>query len=107
MVVRATLAEVDVLRRDPHEAIEVFRASVLPALHGEDGYEGCYLLLSPEGKLLVLTFWADEEAAHASRVSGFYEEQVAKFTDLVVYRAEPGRESYDVVVADTPEVAVR
>jgi heme-degrading monooxygenase HmoA len=107
MVVRATLAEVDVLRRDPAEAIDVFRASVLPALHDEDGYEGCYVLLSDEGKLLVLSFWTDEEAAHASRESGFYEQQIAKFADLVVYRAEPGRESYDVMIADTPEVAVR
>jgi heme-degrading monooxygenase HmoA len=64
------------------------------------------VLLSQEGKLLVLSFWDSDESARASRLSGFYEAQIAKFSDLVVYRADPGREAYDVVVADAPEVAV-
>jgi heme-degrading monooxygenase HmoA len=106
MVVRATPAEIDVVRSDPNDAIAVFRDSVIPALHGEEGYEGCYVLLSQEGKLLVLSFWDSDESARASRLSGFYEAQIAKFSDLVVYRADPGREAYDVVVADAPEVAV-
>jgi heme-degrading monooxygenase HmoA len=107
MVVRATLAEVDVVRRDPNDAIAVFRESVVPALHEEDGYEGCYVLLSDEGKLLVLTFWSSEEAAEATRASGFYQAQIAKFTsDLVVFNAAPGREAYEVVVAEAPQGAV-
>ncbi len=107
MVVRATKAEIDVVRTNPRDAIELFEASVLPALHEQEGYEGCYVLLSQEGKMLVLSFWESDEAARASRLSGFYEEQIEKFSDLVVYRAEPGREAYDVVVAETPhELAV-
>jgi heme-degrading monooxygenase HmoA len=106
MVVRATEAEIDVVRTDPKHAIALFEVSVLPALREEDGYEGCYVLLSPEGKMLVLTFWESEEAATATRVSGFYEAQIEKFAEIVVYRQEPGRETYDLVVAEAPEVAI-
>ena len=69
---------------------------MVPALHEQDGYEGCYVLLSEDGKMLILSFWESNEAAHATRVSGFYQDQVAKFSDLVVYRQAPGREAYDV-----------
>jgi heme-degrading monooxygenase HmoA len=106
MVVRATEAEIDVVRKSPDDAIVVFEESVLPALRDQDGYQGCYVLLSEEGKMLVLTFWEDRQAARETRRSGFYEEQVAKFTDLVLYRQEPGREMYDVVVAEAPQAAV-
>jgi heme-degrading monooxygenase HmoA len=106
MVVRATEAEIDVVRTNPAEAIEVFRQSVIPALHEQEGYEGCYVLLSEEGKVLVLSFWESDEAATATWLSGFYQEQIERLSDLVVYRQAPGREAYDVVIAETPHDAV-
>jgi heme-degrading monooxygenase HmoA len=107
MVVRVTEAEIDVVRTNPADAIEVFKQSVISALHEQEGYEGCYVLLSEEGKVLVLTFWESNEAARATRLSGFYAEQIAKLADLVVFRQDPGREAYDVVVAEAPfEAAV-
>lgn len=106
MVVRATEAEIDVVRTNPAEAIEVFRRSVIPALHEQEGYEGCYVLLSEEGKLLVLSFWESNEAARATRLSGFYAEQIEKLGDLVVFRQAPGRGAYDVMIAETPHAAL-
>ena len=106
MVVRATEAEIDVVRMNPADAIALFKAAVVPALGQEEGYLGCYVLLSQEGKVLVLSFWESDDAARATRLSGFYQEQIEKFSDLVVYRATPGREAYDVVVAETPQEAV-
>lgn len=106
MVVRATEAEIDVVRTNPADAIALFRESVIPALHGQEGYEGCYVLLSEDGKMLILSFWESNEAARATRLSGFYQEQIDKFTDLVVYRQAPGREAYDVMIAETPHEAV-
>lgn len=106
MVVRATEAEIDVVRTNPADAITLFRESVLPALHEEEGYEGCYVLLSEEGKMLVLTFWESDEAARATRLSGFYQQQIEKFSDVVFYRHDPGREAYDLVVAETPQGAI-
>ena len=102
MVVRATLAEIDLVRHGPERAIELFKESIVPALEKQDGYEGCYVLLSQEGKVMVLTFWSSDETARASRVSGFYQEQIEKLSDFVFFRAAPGREGYDVVVADSP-----
>ena len=106
MVVRATEAEIDVVRTNPADAIAVFKDRVIPALREEEGYEGCYVLLSEDGKLLVLSFWTSNEAARASRISGFYQAQIEKFSDLVVFRQAPGREAYDVVIAETPQEAI-
>ena len=102
MVARATIAELDFMRMSLEESTEVFRDSVVTALREQDGYEGCFVLVSPQGQALALTFWRDEEAADAGLVGGrsFYAEQLEKF--VTIYRAPPGRERYDVVVADFP-----
>ena len=102
MVARVTPAEVDLVRHSPTKAIEVFKESIVPALEDQEGYEGCYVLLSEEGKVLVLTFWSSDETARASRVSGFYQEQIERLSGFVFFRTAPGREAYDVVVADSP-----
>jgi heme-degrading monooxygenase HmoA len=106
VIARATIADIDTVRTSIDSAVELFRESVLPALHEQEGYQGVYVLLSPEGQALVLTFWETQEAAEAG-VAGarsFYDEQVEKF--VTVYRAPPGREMYDVVLAEEP-TAVR
>lgn len=107
MIARATTADIDTVRTSVEEAVEVFRESVLPALHEQPGYEGSYVLLSPEGKALVLTFWATAHDADEGLAGArsFYAEQVAKFA--TIYRSPPGRESYDVVLAEAPAAAVR
>jgi hypothetical protein len=60
------------------------------------------VLLSEEGKVVVVTLWSSRETADASRVSGFYQSQIEKLSDVVFFRAPPGREGYDVVVAEAP-----
>jgi heme-degrading monooxygenase HmoA len=102
MIARVTSAEIDPIRMTVDEAIEVFRDSVVPALHEQDGFEGVYVLLSPEGKVLALTFWCDEEAAEAGLAGGrsFYAEQIEKF--VTIYRSPPGRDTYDVAIAEAP-----
>jgi heme-degrading monooxygenase HmoA len=105
MVARATIAELDFVRMGLEESTDVFRDSVVSALREQDGYEGCVVLVSPQGQALALTFWRDEEAADAGLAGGrsFYAEQVEKF--VTIYRSPPGRETYDVVLADLPLVA--
>jgi heme-degrading monooxygenase HmoA len=105
MVARVTVAEIDPVRQDPRQAIERFESLLVPALHEQEGYEGCHVLLSEEGKVLVVTFWSSEETARATRESGFYQSQIDKLSDFVVYRSDPGREAYEVVVSDTPVTA--
>jgi heme-degrading monooxygenase HmoA len=101
MIARVTLAEIDAVRMSVPHAVELFEASVLPELAEQHGYEGCYVLTTPEGKALVMTLWTDESAATAGIAAGRYAAQVEKFVTLM--RAAPGRETYDVVVANTPE----
>ena len=50
MVARATLAEIDPSGSSIDDAVELFRESVVPALHEQDGYEGVYVLLSDGGQ---------------------------------------------------------
>jgi heme-degrading monooxygenase HmoA len=102
MVARATIAEIDFVRMSLESSAELFRESVVTALREQDGYEGSTVLVSPQGQALALTFWRDEEAADAGITGGrsFYAEQVEKF--VTIYRSPPGRETYDVVVADFP-----
>ena len=100
MVARVTLAEVDVVRQNLDRLVDFYKQSVLPSQHSQDGYEGGYVLTTPEGKALVMTFWRDEDAAEAGMASGFYDEQVQKF--VTVFKAPPGREMYNVAVADVP-----
>ena len=106
MIARVTLAEIDAVRMSVDQAVTLFRESVVPALREQEGYEGVYVLLSDEGKVLALTFWDSEEAAEAGIAGGrsFYAEQIEKFVTL--YRSPPGREMYDVVVADAPAVTL-
>ena len=100
MVARITLAEIDAVRMSIARAIDVFEETILPGLREEDGYEGCYVLTTPEGKAAVMTFWRDEESARRTIESGLYRTNVEKF--VTVLRAPPGRESYEVALADTP-----
>ena len=106
MIARVTLAEIDAVRMSVDQAVTLFRESVVPSLREQEGYEGVYVLLSDEGKVLALTFWDSEEAADAGIAGGrsFYAEQVEKFVTL--YRSPPGREEYNVVLADAPAVAI-
>jgi heme-degrading monooxygenase HmoA len=100
MVARVTLAEIDTLRMPLSEAIEVFESRIAPALREQKGFEGVYVLATPEGKALVMTLWHDAEAAEAGVASGLYAEQVEQY--VAVFRSPPGRELYDVVHAETP-----
>jgi heme-degrading monooxygenase HmoA len=106
MIARATSAEIDPVRMSIDVAVDLFRESVLSALREQEGFEGVYVLLSPTGKVLVVTFWESEEAAEAGLAGGrsFYAEQLEKF--VTIYRSPPGRELYDVVLAEAPAVAI-
>jgi heme-degrading monooxygenase HmoA len=102
MVARVILGEIDAVRTKPADAVDVVHKSVGPALRGQDGYAGMYLLLTEEGKALAITLWQTEEAADAG-VAGSrpeYEDQIEKLT--AIYRSPPGRDTYHVALTDTP-----
>jgi heme-degrading monooxygenase HmoA len=102
MFARITLFEIDTLRISLDDALERFKELVVPETRKREGYEGLYVMRTPEGKGLIVSLWASEEAATAGIASGYYEEQVAKF--LTLYNAPPGREHYEVVFAEAPGI---
>ena len=98
MFARVTLFEIDPLRVNVDEALEHFQDRVVPEMHRQPGYEGAYLMKTPEGKGLLLTLWATEDTAAAGITSGYYDEQIAKF--VAIFRAPPGRDHYEVMFAE-------
>ena len=100
MFARVTLFEIDTLRISLDDALESFKELVVPEVRKQDGYEGMYVLRTPEGKGLIMSLWTSEEAAVAGVTSGYYDEQIAKFVSM--FRAPAGRDHYEVVMAEAP-----
>lgn len=102
MFARITLFEIDTLRISLDDALERFKELIVPEARKREGYEGMFVMRTPEGKGLIMSLWASEEAATAGVTSGYYDEQVAKF--VLLFRAPPGREHYEVVFSEAPGV---
>ena len=102
MFSRVLVVEIDTLRVSVEEATDLFQSVVLPQLHVQEGFEGSLVLVTPEGKGIVITFWETEEDAvrAADFGTGVLEQYVAMFT------SPPGRDYYEVVQADLPGVLV-
>ena len=99
MFARVTLLEIDTMRTELDDAVELFRERVLPELHEEPGFKGIYVLTTPEGHALLMTLWATPEAAEPN---GLYAGRLADFA--LLFRAPPGREQYEVSLAEAPEL---
>jgi quinol monooxygenase YgiN len=102
MYSRVTLLEIDTLRTTIPAAVELFEELVLPGLREQEGYEGVVVLANPDGKAMLVSVWEDEAAAEAS--AGFASHALADFATM--FRSPPGREGYDVVLAEMPGVTV-
>ncbi len=100
MFARVTIFDIDTLRISVDDALELFKKLVVPEAKKLDGYKGMYVIRTPEGKGLIVSFWTTKEAAMGGVSSGYYDEQVKKF--VTFYRSPPGREHYEVVYAEPP-----
>lgn len=100
MFARVTLFEIDTLRISLDDALERFKELVVPEMKKQAGYQGIYVMRTPEGKGVILSLWTDEEAAMAGVTSGYYDEQIAKFVSM--FKAPAGRDHYEVVLAEAP-----
>lgn len=101
MYARATLVEIDTTRIAVDDALEQFRAAVLPTLRTEPGYQGTLVLSTGAGKGLLLSFRDTPEQAEGS---SFYSDVIERF--MVLFRAPPGREHYEVRLAEMPASGV-
>ena len=93
-------ARVSITQSQPGKADEVFRIyrdSVVPAAKQQKGFKGLYVLGDRKtGKGLTISLWETEADMTAGETSGFYQQQVAKFKDVV--SGPTVREAYEVGV---------
>jgi heme-degrading monooxygenase HmoA len=100
MYSRVTLLEIDTVRVDMEAATELFKEHVLPGLREQDGFEGVLVLTTPEGKGLIVSMWTTQEAAAAA--AGFATGELERY--MMLFKAPPGREHYEVAIAELPGV---
>jgi hypothetical protein len=100
MYSRVTLLEIDTVRVDMRAAAALFEEEVLPRLREQDGYEGVVVLTTAEGKGMIITPWATQEAAEAA--AGFATGELERY--MMLFKAPPGREHYEVAFAELPGV---
>ena len=100
MYARVTLLEIDTVRIDMADAVEVYRNEVVPELRHQPGYLGELVLTTPEGKAALVSLWETSSQAEVDGASGFYPEALERY--LTLFRAPPGRERYEVSYAELP-----
>ena len=100
MYARVTLLEIDTLRASMPDALERFRARTLERLRLQPGYQGVWVLATPEGKGLLMSLWETQAQAAVDGDHSFYGEELGHFATL--FRSPPGREQYEVLYVDEP-----
>jgi hypothetical protein len=95
-----TLLEIDTVRMDMGAAVRMYEDEVMPELREQPGYRGALVLTTPEGKGLLVTFWDREEDAEAAGETGFYPVTLERY--MTWFRSPPGRERYEVALAELP-----
>ena len=79
------------------EIIRIQRESVVPAAKQQKGFKGLYLLIDRKNnKGITIGLWETEADMTASEASGYYQQQIAKFKDVL--SAPPMREDYEVSI---------
>jgi hypothetical protein len=102
MYSRVTLLDIDTLRVEVDDVLERFGNDVMPRVREAPGYEGVVVMLTPEGRGMIVSFWESEAAVEAS--AGLAANLVEEF--VTIYRSPAGREHYEVVYVEPPKVAV-
>ncbi len=94
MFARITIVQGKIDKLD--ESIKIYENSI-PAAKSQKGFREAYLLTDRNtGKGISCTLWDSEEDAVANEKSGYYQEQIYKFKDLLT--APPVQEGYEVSV---------
>ena len=100
MYARVTLLEIDTLRATVDDALAKFRDRTLSRLRAQAGYRGVWVLATPDGKAMLMSLWDTEAQADTEADHNFYGEELGRFATL--FRSAPGREEYQVLLADEP-----
>jgi heme-degrading monooxygenase HmoA len=83
------IVSVEVKPQDIGTATSIYQESVVPAAQQQKGFRGAMLFTDARtGKAVSITLWDSEEELLAGQESGYYQEQLAKFAELLVRRPE-------------------
>jgi hypothetical protein len=96
---RVTLLEIDTVRVSLDDALKLFEEEVMPGMREQPGYRGVYAMATPEGKALLMSFWDTGEQAETLE-NTWYSGVLEEYTML--FLSPPGRESYEVRLAEPP-----
>jgi len=77
------------------DARKIYDDSVIPALKGQKGFIGGWLMVSEDqDEGIAVAIWESKEDADAIQKSGIYQEQVKKFVAFI--KSMEGRKYYNV-----------
>ena len=97
MFARVTQFEIDTTRIGLDDALARFPDLILPEVRKQPGYRGLYVMRNREGQGAIVSLWATEADAKAAN-SDYYAQAIRQF--MTLYRQMPGREHYEVVLAE-------
>ena len=79
------VVSVQVEPEDLGKAISIYRESVIPAAQEQKGFRSALLFTdSGTGKAVSITLWDSEDDLIKGQESGYYQEQIAKFSDILI-----------------------
>ncbi|MCH8062344.1 MAG: antibiotic biosynthesis monooxygenase [Chloroflexi bacterium] len=89
------IVSVQVKPEDLGKAVGVYRDSVIPAAKEQKGFHDALLFTdSATGRAVSITIWETEEDLLAGQASGYYQEQIAKFAELMI--RTPDQEGFEL-----------
>lgn len=90
------IVSVQVAPENLKKVTDIYIESVVPAAELQDGFKGALLFTNSEtGKAVSITVWNSVEDLMRGQESGYYQEQIVKFTEYFV-RA-PDQEGFEMV----------
>lgn len=79
------IVSVQVKPEDLDKAVGIYRESVIPAAKEQRGFHEALLFTDfTTGRAVSITIWETEEDLLAGQYSGYYQEQIAKFAELMI-----------------------
>jgi hypothetical protein len=96
-----TEVDIDLDKVSIDEVVNRFRAAVLPSLQEQPGYRGVYVMGTPEGRGMIVSLWATEQAANATHDGDWYHGVLTDFATF--FRQDPGRSTYEILISDVAQ----
>ncbi|MDA0771014.1 MAG: hypothetical protein O2821_12465 [Chloroflexi bacterium] len=92
------IVSVQVAPEDLETATSIYVESVVPAAEQQEGFKGAILFTdAATGKAISITIWDSEKDLLQGQESGYYQEQIGKFTEYLT--RTPDQDGFEVAYA--------